>query len=111
MGERRFFLRGEIDISTAPEVRERFDLLLWASNDDVVIDCCGLAFIDSSGVVILTTALQVLESQGRRLRVTNADRTVEQILELLGLAEPLHVNDQLLRPPEPDDTEAGHARI
>jgi anti-sigma B factor antagonist len=108
MGERRFFLRGEIDISTAPEVRQRLEPLLVASNDDVVVDCCGCSFIDSSGVAILTGALRMLESQGRRLRVTNADRTVEQILEVLGLAEPLHVNDRPCLPPEPDDTK--HAR-
>jgi anti-sigma B factor antagonist len=108
MGERRFFLRGEIDISTAPEVRQRLEPILVASRDDVVIDCCGLSFIDSSGVAILTTALRSLEAQGRRLRVTNADRTVEQILELLGLAEPLHVNDRPCPPPEPDDLD--HAR-
>jgi anti-anti-sigma factor len=103
MGERRFFLRGEIDISSAPEVRQRLAPILRASEDDVVIDCCGLSFIDSSGVAILTTALSSLESQGRRLRVTNADRTVEQILEMLGLAEPLHVNDRPWLPPEPED--------
>jgi anti-sigma B factor antagonist len=108
MGERRFFLRGEIDISTAPEVRQRLEPILVASQDDVVIDCCGLSFIDSSGVAILTTALRSLESQGRRLRVTNADRTVEQILELLGLAEPLHVNDRPCPPPEPDDLDHAH---
>jgi anti-sigma B factor antagonist len=103
MGERRFFLRGEVDISTAPEVRQRLEPILVASNDDVVIDCCGVSFIDSSGVAVLTSALALLQSQGRRLRVTNADRTVEQILELLGLAEPLHVNDRPCIPPEPDD--------
>jgi len=100
MGERRFFLRGEIDIETAPEVRQRLEPLLVASGDDIVIDCCGLSFIDSSGVAILTGALLALQSQGRRLRVTNADRTVEQTLELLGLAEPLHVNDRPCPPPE-----------
>jgi anti-sigma B factor antagonist len=109
MGERRFFLRGEIDISTAPELRLRLEPLLVASDDDVVIDCCGVSFIDSSGVAILMSALRTLESQGRRLRVTNADRTVEQILELLGLAEPLHVNDRPCPPPEPDDV--GHAQL
>ena len=103
MGERRFFLRGEIDVSTASETRRRLEPILVSSNDDVVIDCCGLSFIDSSGVAILTSALRSLESQGRRLRVTNADRTVEQILEVLGLAEPLHVNDRPCPPPEPDD--------
>jgi len=100
VGERRFFFRGEIDISNAPEIRQRLEPILVASDEDVVIDCCGLSFIDSSGVAILTTALSSLESQGRRLRVTNADRTVEQILELLGLAEPLHVNDRPWLPPE-----------
>ena len=108
MGERRFFLRGEIDISSAPEIRERLEPILGASDDDVVIDCCGLSFIDSSGVAILTTALSSLESQGRRLRVTNADRTVEKILEMLGLAEPLHVNDRPWLPPEPEDVERAH---
>jgi anti-sigma B factor antagonist len=105
MGEKRFFVRGEIDISNAPEVRQRLEPILVASDDDVVIDCCGLSFIDSSGVAILTTALSSLESQGRRLRVTNADRTVEQILEMLGLAEPLHVNDRPWLPPEPEEVE------
>lgn len=108
MGERRFFLRGEIDISSAPEVRQRLEPILVASDDDVVIDCCGLSFIDSSGVAILTNALHALETQGRRLRVTNADRTVEQILELLGLAEPLHVNDRPCPPPELDDVRRAH---
>jgi anti-anti-sigma factor len=108
MGERRFFLRGEIDISSAPEVRQRLAPILVASDDDVVIDCCGVSFIDSSGVAILTTALSSLESQGRRLRVTNADRTVERILEMLGLAEPLHVNDRPWLPPEPEDVEGVH---
>jgi anti-sigma B factor antagonist len=108
MGERRFFLRGEVDISTAPEVRQRLEPILVASNDDIVIDCCGVSFIDSSGVAILTSAFALLQSQGRKLRVTNADRTVEQILELLGLAEPLHVNDRPWLPPEPDDIK--HAR-
>src|SRR5580765_2055966 len=102
MGERRFFLRGEIDISIASEVRQRLEPILVASDEDVVIDCCGLSFIDSSGVAVLATALSSLESQGRRLRVTNADRTVEQILELLGLAEALHVNDRPCPPPEPE---------
>jgi len=102
MGERRIFLRGEIDISTAPEVRQRLEPILVASDDDVVVDCCGLSFIDSSGVALLTNALRALESQGRRLRVTNADRTVEQILEVLGLAEPLHVNDRPCLPPDDD---------
>jgi anti-anti-sigma factor len=108
MGEKRFFLRGEIDISSAPEVRQRLAPILLTSDDDVVIDCCGVSFIDSSGVAILTTALSSLESQGRRLRVTNADRTVERILEMLGLAEPLHVNDRPWLPPEPEDVERAH---
>jgi anti-sigma B factor antagonist len=109
MAERRFFLRGEIDISIASEVRQRLEPILVASDEDVVIDCCGLSFIDSSGVAVLTTALSSLESQGRRLRVTNADRTVEQILELLGLAEALHVNDRPCLPPEPEDV--GYAQM
>src|SRR5262245_57043961 len=103
MGERRFFLRGEIDISTAAEVRQRLGPLLVAAEDDLVIDGCGCSFIAWSGVAMLTGALRVHESHGRRLRVTNADRTVENILEVLGLAEPLHVNDRLCVPPQEDD--------
>ncbi len=96
-------------MSTARDVRRRLEPFLSKSDDDLVIDCCGLSFIDSSGVAVLSFVLQSLEAQGRRMRVTNADRTVEHILELLGLAEPLHVNDRPCLPPEPEDAEAGRA--
>jgi len=87
MSDCRYNLRGEIDLATAPSFRADFELLLAASSADVVVDCAGLTFIDSSGIAVLLEARDALAAQGRRFSLEHVSSTPLRSLQLLGLTD------------------------
>jgi anti-sigma B factor antagonist len=93
MAERRFFVRGEIDLANAPALHEEMYEALCDNHDDLAVDCCGLTFIDSTGIAVLYATAETLHAEGRSFRIVNADHLAERIFQLSGLTEILHVND------------------
>ena len=84
--EYRFFVRGDVDVAGAAELQVNLDEAIGTTYDDLVVDCCGLTSIDSSGLVVLLRTQQTLRELGRRLRVVNADDATERLLDVMGLA-------------------------
>jgi anti-sigma B factor antagonist len=93
MAERRFFVRGEIDLANAPALHEEMYEALCDNHDDLAVDCCGLTFIDSTGIAVLYATAETLQAEGRSFRIVNADHLAERVFQLSGLTEILHVND------------------
>ena len=58
-------LTGELDVATAPRVREEIDRLIEHGVWTVIVDLSSLSFIDSSGMAVL---------QGRSLEKTPGGR-------------------------------------
>jgi len=83
----RFGLRGEIDVATAPTLRENLAVLVTASGDDVILDCHDLTFMDSSGIHELIALRQALDVQGRSMSMINLNGGVRRVIEVCGLAE------------------------
>jgi anti-anti-sigma factor len=57
----------------------------------IVVDCRDLTFIDSSGFRMLLSSQHLLESQGRRLRVTNLSAALRHTFDLVGVSGVLRV--------------------
>jgi anti-sigma B factor antagonist len=93
MTEIRYSLRGEIDVATAPQVRQALLSLVGRDGTDLVIDATHLNFIDSTGVAVLLEANDRLEAEGRRLCIVNASRGPRRVLEGLGLSDLLQTDD------------------
>jgi anti-anti-sigma factor len=93
MATRRFFLRGDIDLATAADLRSELESLVAAIDGDLVLDCCGLTFIDSTGVSVIVATQHALNARGNELRVANVDGVAARVLDVLGLTEALHVNE------------------
>jgi anti-anti-sigma factor len=89
----RFFLRGEIDIASASQLRADLQELVDTSSGDIVVDCSGLTFIDSSGVAAIVFTQQALAPRGSALRIANIDGVPARLLDILDLNETLHVNE------------------
>lgn len=87
MAEHRYFLRGEIDIATTPEVRSDLRAIVVETTNDLVVDCCGLIFIDSTGISVLAAVARLLRGQGRRFRLVNTTDATDRMLEILGLTD------------------------
>jgi anti-anti-sigma factor len=92
MRETRVFLHGDIDLAVAPEVRDQLFETVESTDHDVAVDCCGVTFMDSTGVALIMATQARLRERGRVLRIVNADATTERVFDVLGLTETLRVN-------------------
>jgi anti-sigma B factor antagonist len=79
-------LRGELDVSTAPELQRRIDEIVDADGV-VAIECSELTFADSSGLDTLIRLSKTLRGQDRRLVLSNVRPIVLRAMEVLQITE------------------------
>src|SRR5205809_2369992 len=60
-------VRGEVDVYTAPRLRERLIELVEAGARSVVVDLSAVEFLDSTGLGVLVGALKRLRAAGGSL--------------------------------------------
>lgn len=78
---------GELDLAGAPR-------LLWALaglDGDVELECSGLKFIDSAGLLAFVRAHRACAARGARLVVVEPSPEVERLVHLAGLDTVLHL--------------------
>ena len=84
-GEARLAIFGEVDAATAPGL----DAALaeaWADGPpELVVDCRGLEFIDSSGLNVFVTNAQQMASRGGRLVLESPNSSTRRLFEVTGL--------------------------
>lgn len=95
-------VRGELDLFTAPELREALRKLLDGPDGprDVVVDLSDCAFVDASGCQVLLRAGRRLAALGGRLAIVNTHPGNERIFRVMGLDELFHVVDSRARAAE-----------
>lgn len=78
-------MTGEVDLYTAPQLRER---VAWAIEDGasrIVVDLADVSFMDSSGLGVLIGALRRLRERGGELAVVCGEGPVRRLLAITGL--------------------------
>lgn len=84
---------GEIDLETAPLLREALLPVLEREIGPVVLDLSEVAFMDSTGVHVLVEALGRLDLQNRRLAIVCREGgQVHRLLAVVGLLDILTVH-------------------
>ena len=78
---------GELDVATAPELREAVVGLVRQDVSEVVIDLAALEFIDSSGLSVLVGAHKRLRERGGELRLRAVPSQAANVLRVTGLAD------------------------
>jgi anti-anti-sigma factor len=87
-GVRVVAVRGELDLSTAPELEGPLESALEGGNAPVLIDLSECEFIDSTGIAIIVRAWQQLdgdEEHAGELMIANRNDQVQRVLEISGL--------------------------
>jgi anti-sigma B factor antagonist len=94
-GVRTIAVRGELDLSTAPQLEGPLDETLDGDEGSVLIDLSQCEFIDSTGIALIVRAWQRLESgeNGRLLVLCSQNDQVRRVLEITGLelSIPVHL--------------------
>ena len=86
-GVQTIFVRGELDLSTAPDLEAPLEQALERGNGSVLIDLTRCEFIDSTGIALIVRAWQRLQSggNGRALVICTQNDQVRRVLEITGL--------------------------
>jgi anti-sigma B factor antagonist len=84
---------GEIDVYTAPRLREEITELVAAGTYDLVIDMSEVEFLDSTGLGVLVGGLKKVRAHDGSLQlVCNQDRLLK-IFRITGLAKVFVIHD------------------
>ena len=84
---------GEIDVYTAPKLRDTITELVAAGNYDIVIDMERVEFLDSTGLGVLVGGLKKVRAHDGSLQlVCNQDRLLK-IFRITGLAKVFTIHD------------------
>jgi anti-sigma B factor antagonist len=78
---------GEIDSSSAPALRAELATVLDLAPPEIVLDLCGITFLDSAGLSVLAAVHRRATAENVRLRVLVSGRAVIRPLQITGLWE------------------------
>lgn len=86
---------GEVDLATAPTLRQRVVQAIDDGARQVVVDLSEVGFMDSTGLGVLIGGLKRLRQLDGNLIVVNPSDPVHKILEVTGLLDVLGVVESL----------------
>ena len=84
---------GELDQSTAPELRAALSDAFGVESDSVLVDLSDCGFIDSTGLSLLVETKRHLAEESRRFGVCCPDADVRRLLELTGIDQAVGLFD------------------
>ena len=85
-------LRGEIDVYTAPRLRQALIDLVSRGATDIVVDMDKVDFLDSTGLGVLVGGLKRVKSNEGDLRLVVTQDRIMKIFDITGLSKvfPIH---------------------
>lgn len=91
-GIRAFTVRGELDMSTAPDLERELDPALADPGASIMLDLSECEFIDSTGIALIVRAWQRLGKGGGRLALCSHNLQVRRLLKITGVESsiPMH---------------------
>jgi anti-sigma B factor antagonist len=102
---------GEIDVYTAPTLRERLNEVVASGEHHLVVDMGGVDFLDSTGLGVLVGGLKRVRSQNGSLQLVCDQEKILKVFRITGLTKvfPIHptLDQALADRPGPVPTQAG----
>lgn len=78
-------LAGEVDVYTAPVLKDKLVSIIEGGCVDVVVDLQNVAFIDSSGLGVLVSALRRSRERGGAVRIVCTRESILKVFRITGL--------------------------
>jgi anti-sigma B factor antagonist len=76
---------GELDVATAPSLREKLIGLVCDGSNQLILDLEGVDFLDSTGLGVIVSALKRARTQGGDLRLVCTQARIRRLFEITGL--------------------------
>jgi anti-anti-sigma factor len=85
-------LRGDLDIASAPGLREQLLTLLRRAASRLIIDLCAVGYADASGLAVLVSSGRRARLLGGSLRVAAPSPEVDRALSGTGIGQHLEIS-------------------
>jgi anti-sigma B factor antagonist len=86
-------ITGEVDVYTAPQLRERLYGVIADGAHRVVLDLEAMTFIDSTGLGVIVGTLKRLRQSGGDLVLRAPGRSTRKVLDITGLSKIIEILD------------------
>jgi anti-sigma B factor antagonist len=85
-------LAGEVDLYTAPELKQQLLEVIGQGAKEVVVDLTDTTFIDSTTLGVLVGGVKRLRPNGGQVSLVCSDKNITKIFEITGLDKvfPIH---------------------
>lgn len=80
-------VKGEVDVYTAPRLREKLVELASQGRNQIVVDLEGVEFLDSTGLGVLVGGLKRLRSNDGDLGLVCTQARILKVFEITGLTK------------------------
>ena len=88
-------VKGEVDVYTAPRLREKLVDLVSQGKHQVVVDLEGVDFLDSTGLGVLVGGLKRLRSHDGDLLLVCTQSRILKVFEITGLTKVFSIHDSV----------------
>jgi anti-sigma B factor antagonist len=86
---------GEVDVYTAPKLREQLVSLVDAGRYDIVVDMDSVEFLDSTGLGVLVGGLKRVRTHDGSLRLVCSQERILKIFRITGLTKVFPIHDSV----------------
>lgn len=88
-------VKGEVDVYTAPRLRERLVELVTEGKRKIVVDLEGVDFLDSTGLGVLVGGLKRLRSNDGEMALVSTQSRILKVFEITGLTKVFSIHDSV----------------
>jgi len=88
-------VHGEVDVYTAPRLRERLVELVSQGKHQIVVDLEGVDFLDSTGLGVLVGGLKRLRSHDGDLTLVCTQPRILKVFEITGLTKVFAIHESV----------------
>ncbi|MDP9388902.1 MAG: STAS domain-containing protein [Actinomycetota bacterium] len=88
-------VRGEVDVYTAPRLREKLVELVSQGKHNIVVDLEAVDFLDSTGLGVLVGGLKRLRSHDGDLSLVCTQHRILKVFEITGLTKVFTIHDSV----------------
>jgi anti-sigma B factor antagonist len=88
-------VKGEIDVYTAPVLREEISSLVDAEHTTIVVDLTQVSFMDSTGLGVLVGALKKVRTLGGDLALVINEEKILKVFRITALTQVFSIHPSL----------------
>ncbi len=86
---------GEVDVATAPRLRERLIELVNGGRHRIVVDLGAVEFLDSTGLGVLVGALKRVRTHDGDLALVCTEARILKVFEITGLTKVFSIHESV----------------